>query len=234
MSQEISNVDFSIKNNIIYINYDLLDCPSKSLYDIRLKFIDKQGGEIYPTYISGDIKKVDCGNGKRIEWDVLQDKSELKDEVQAIIEISKKYSTKVTGGPSNAFLSMLLPGLGSVNVTYGESLAPLAVTGAFLGSLYFAYRTKAASDHHYKLYHEATTQPDMDINYEWANSYFQYAQFWVGLAGAIWLGDVFYVTAKGFKNRKEQLSFYSKHRKNINLYIVGTANDFRVGLVKKF
>ncbi len=211
-----------------------MNCTPKSLYDIKIKFIDENNGEIYPVSIIGDITKVNCGNGKKIEWDVLKDKSELKGKIRAIVEISKKYSTKVKGGPSNAFLSMLLPGLGEWGVMKEKSVFPLYVTGAFLGSLYFAFSTKIESNKFYDQYRQATTQFEMDTYYKNANDKYQTYQFFLGLAGTIWLGDVIYVTVKGFKNRREQLSGYSQIIKGVNIYFAGTPASFKMGLVKKF
>ncbi len=98
-SQQIENVDFTVSNNIINITYDLVNCPAKKIYDISIKFTDENRNVIYPMSITGDLKKVSSGKNKKIEWNVLNDKSELKGNVQAIVEISETYPSKVEEQP---------------------------------------------------------------------------------------------------------------------------------------
>jgi len=110
-AQEIAHVDFQERNSLLVITYDLLNCPSGSLYDVSVKFINENKMEILPISVSGDLKKLSCGLGKRIEWDVLRDKPELKGSIQAIVEISKKYSTKQDCNPIEVH---------NANLTYGS------------------------------------------------------------------------------------------------------------------
>jgi len=92
-------VDFSVQENRVIVNYDLVDCPYNEKYDIRLYFSDSnRSTEVLST--SGDVKQVSCGRYKSIIWDVLSDKSELKGNIQFEVKISKKYSVKVKKTPS--------------------------------------------------------------------------------------------------------------------------------------
>jgi hypothetical protein len=233
-SQQIENVDFTVtKDNIMIVTYDLTNGRYKELYDIKLTVV-YGNSIIVPVSVAGDISKVSAGNNKKIEWNVLTDKSEIKGKIQAVVEISRTHSTKITGGPSNAFLSMLLPGLGDWGVLDKGSTVPISVTGAFLGSLYLAYNYKIESDKYYKQYHSQTLQSYIDESYKKANDNYQYFQIMMGVAGAIWLGDVIFVTVKGFQNRRDQLNGYTQNSQKVNFYFAGTPNSFQFGLVKKF
>ena len=98
-SQKIDNVDFSVINNTITVNYDLINCPKKHVYDIKLKVISNTN-TFEPKSVSGDLIKVSPGKFKKIELDVLRDKTEFTGKIQTIVEISNSYSTKVSGGHS--------------------------------------------------------------------------------------------------------------------------------------
>ncbi len=60
-SQQIENVNFTADNNIIVVTYDLVNCPSKKLYDISIKFTNENRNMISPMSITGDLKKVSSG-----------------------------------------------------------------------------------------------------------------------------------------------------------------------------
>lgn len=231
-SQRIENVDFVVKNNIIIVSYDLADCNAKQLYDLKLKVVC-DGENITPKSISGDLNKISCGNHKKIEWDVLNDNMELKGNTQVIVTISKTYSTKITGGPSNAFLSMLLPGLGDHYINK-ESKSWYYISLIYLGSAIYAYSAKTQSDNYYSQYHQAKTQPEMDAAYKSANDNYQTFQLLAGLTAAVWTTDVIYVAIRGFKNRKEQLNRFAVKEPLTKFYIVGTSNCFKIGVIKKF
>ncbi len=231
-SQEIENVDFTVKDNVVVITYDLVNCPSSESYDIELKIISDNNA-IKPNSITGDIKKVSAGKNKQIEWNVLNDKTDLKGQIQVMVEITHTYSTKVIGGPSNAVFSMLLPGLGDHFVNK-ESKSWYYISAVYLGTAYFAYSNKVQSDKFYAQYHSATTQSEIEAAYKSANDKYHNYQLLLGVAGTIWLADVIYVTAKGFKNRRNQLNGYSQANPKVKLYFAGSHNSFQVRLVKKF
>lgn len=230
-SQQIENVDFTVKDNVVVVTYDLVNCPSRESYDIELKIISDN--TIKPNSITGDLKKVSAGKNKKIEWNVLDDKSDLKGQIQVILEIEHAYSTKIIGGPSNAVFSMLLPGLGDHFVNK-ESKSWYYISALYLGTAYYAYSNKVQSDEFYAQYHSSTTQSEIEAAYKSANDKYHNYQLLLGVAGTIWLADVIHVTAKGFKNRRNQLNGYSQANPKVKLYLAGTHNNFQVRLVKKF
>jgi hypothetical protein len=231
-SQEITNVDFKVKDNTIIVEYDLLGCSPKQAIDVGL-VVTCNGKTTVPSSITGDVMRVACGRQKRIEWNVLNDEQELKGPLQVAVNITKVHSTKITGGPSNAFLSMLLPGAGTYFVNR-PSKNWFYVSLLYVGSAYFAFSSRIRSKDFYDKYHAATTQADMDAAYEEANSYYQTYQFMLGAMAVIWVSDVTYVTIKGFMNRKKQMEGLAMKEPRVRLFLVVAPTDFRFGLVKKF
>ncbi len=114
---------------------------------------------------------------------------------------SKLIGYKNIGGPSNAFLSILVPGLGDKFVATNHNglsiaLITYGLIGAGIGSKFYSISE-------YDNYHKATSQSNMDTHYNNANisNYAFYGLIATG--SAIWLYDIFNVAGKGFKNRKE-------------------------------
>jgi len=104
------------------------------------------------------------------------------------------------GGPSNAFLSLIVPGLGNKSVSSNRSglsiaLITYGLIGAGIGSKFYSISE-------YDKYHKATIQSDMDKYYNNAN-YANYAFYGLVATGvSIWMYDIFKVAQVGFKNRK--------------------------------
>ena len=90
-SQTIENVDFRAVGKTIVVSYDFLHHKADTSINVVLVFIDQQGVSIVPKSISGDIKNVKPGEGKRILWDVLADGIPLsgKYKVEISIEVFK-------------------------------------------------------------------------------------------------------------------------------------------------
>lgn len=267
-AQKIENVDFKVRDNIVTVRYDLLDCPDNYVYDVRLKFKTENGDFIYPKAPSGDLKEVSQGTGKEITWNVLSENQEIRGNVSAIVEIEDRHYIrprrekvahgKIQGGPSNAFLSMLLPGLGDYFVNkYAPDNSSSHVSSRYSTStqnkyaskkggywyvvpvtyylcLYGAYAEYAKYKQSYSDYHSATIQTYMDQYYDQANTHYQNSQIYLGVAASAWLIDVIHVAVKGSKNRKRQLNGLSVIEPKTNYYFVSTGKDFRFGLTYKF
>ena len=125
-------------------------------------------------------------------------------------------------GPSNAFLSILVPGLGVHKVTgkekngVGRAVAVYGIVGASIGC-------KLWSNSEYKKYHDATEQSVMDKHYNMANGLNKAFYIGMTIGATIWLYDIIWVAAKGAKNRKEQkpwqqgnLGFYYNPKLNVS------------------
>lgn len=139
-------------------------------------------------------------------------------------------SFKGSGGPSNAFLSMLLPGLGDpfVYKENNETRLWYYITGLFLGSASFAF----ANYNDYINYKPDSTSSS---GYSFSKGYVPLSGtkktkgdyktsflIYGSIASAIWLGDVICVAVKGFKNQKESKKYKSK----IGLAYIPNSNSY--------
>ena len=101
-SQSIENVDFRASGKTIVVSYDFLHPKADTAINVALVFKDQQGVSIVPKAISGDIKNVKPGEGKRIIWDVMADGITLSGKYIAIVE-SLKFTKSIIG--SQAWMS---------------------------------------------------------------------------------------------------------------------------------
>jgi hypothetical protein len=229
--QRIENVDFTTSNGLLIVSYDLVGSPKNVMYDVKL-VVKTETGDIDPYTIYGDVKYVSEGTGKKIEWKVANDKVELKGKIQVIVKIVETHSTRIVGGPSCAFLSGMLPGLGDHFVNPG----PLGylVSGLFVGSAYLTISAAGNAQGYYRQYKDADEQEDMDKYYDEAISSQKNFQVLAGITGVIWAADIIYVTIKGFSNKKKQKEELAQKSKKVHLTFSGTKNNLQIGFIKKF
>lgn len=121
------------------VTYDLVKGPNGKIYDVKLTIIGDSG--IYvPKSVSGDLENVYPGKNKKIEWNMSNDETKIKNNIQAKVEITNIHShaIKITGGPSNAILSVFLPGLGDVFVNKDQKDVSYPIMLVYAGSIYMA------------------------------------------------------------------------------------------------
>jgi|GEM_PF-2322748 len=106
-----------------------------------------------------------------------------------------------TVGPEAAFFSMLMPGMGTLKVTYGKK--GWGRFTCFLLSSGLAIGSKLYSDAQYKSYLGATSQADIDKYYNNANISHKIALISVGISASIYLYDIIWVISKGAKKIKD-------------------------------
>ena len=106
-----------------------------------------------------------------------------------------------TVGPEAVFLSMLLPGMGTLKVTYGKK--GWGRFTYFLLSSGFAIGSKLYSEAQYKIYLGANSQADIDKHYNNANISHKIALISGGISASIYLYDIIWVISKGAKNKKD-------------------------------
>ena len=210
-AQQVSNVTMRKVNNSIEVIFDLSGAKNLRI-NLEIMFIEKTTEEqIIPKTISGELQNVSPGKGKIIIWHVLSDRQYVDAELKATVTISDyqyinapaKLNSTV-GGPQNAFLSMLLPGLGDVFVNDNDKVAikPTYITLCFLSSAGLALYCRSESKKYYEAYQTSVQQYEINSNYENAVYYNDNAKLMTGIACTIWAVDVIRVAAKGFSNRK--------------------------------
>lgn len=228
-SQDIQNIDFTFKNNTFYISYDLSNCGSNQMYDVKLTLEGRKSGYYTPVNISGDLFNQTCGSNKKITWSPLAEGKQLKEEVRFFVEISAKKKL-IENGPSNAYRSMILPGLGSLKVQ--KTKLPLLVTAGFLFSGIQAFRYNSMTNSNFNNYLNANNQSDLNSYYQSAKEARNTTYMYTGIAAGIWVSDVIYTLIKGSVNKRtKNLSNLNSKNWKINFYASQSGLNF--GLKKE-
>ena len=110
------------------------------------------------------------------------------------------YLTKFkTRGPLNALWSFIVPGSGSLMVTYGKK--GWGSFGGFIFSSGLGLASKYYSNLEYQKYQSATSQTDIDKYYGNANMLHKIALISGGVSATIYVYDIIRSFSKGCKNR---------------------------------
>lgn len=144
----------------------------------------------------------------------------IKNSVNSVDFYQKEIlDYKGTGGPSNMFLSLLVPGLGVKKVTGGKKSGSKRTLYTY-GLLASGICCKLLSNSQYDKYHDATTLMDMDNYYNRANNFNKGFVLLTGAGVALWIYDIVWVANKGFSNKARQKNY----KKNLNVNILPESN----------
>jgi hypothetical protein len=210
------NVDITISQNTAFIHYDIRSRKTEMQHRVDLKFLDENYNLVNPSLLSGDIgANIPAGKGRIIEWDINHDIQSLESDVTPVLfvdGISSQYSN--TGGPRNAMLSLIMPGLGDYFVAdtrlmkfkpYMRTLSSLGLIG--LGVYLGNQRYRAEGEYRLVLKADEWRYTGMDKFWErYFEGDIQYAWFkgdqevFIAMGAAIWAADVIWVLAKGTNN----------------------------------
>ena len=135
----------------------------------------------------------------------IQSKSVIVNNESFLNSKVTSYYTKA--GPANVIYSLILPGVGTKKVTYGEKGTGRMVT--FLISSALAYGMNSYKNKKYDLYMNSMGDESLEF-YEQANKANKIFLTSVGLSTSIYIYDIFYVIGKGVKNKKNQKEINSK------------------------
>jgi hypothetical protein len=212
------DISISVAQNKAIINFNLHAREPASTHLVQLSFIDEKNNVIWPTSLSGNVGgNIESGPHRAIEWDITDDYQQMSSMITPVIfvdGISKQYSN--TGGPKNALLSLMVPGLGDYFVADHRIMRfkPYFRTISSLGLIalgIYAGNQRYYAEGEFKLF----LKPDA-WRYEGSDRFFEkYVEgdlqyFWfkgdqelfISLGAAIWLADVVWVFAKGSNNQK--------------------------------
>lgn len=115
-------------------------------------------------------------------------------------DINLKNYTSI--GPEAAFLSLFMPGTGSLAVSHGEIGWKRVSSFLFFGGLAFAAQRYSAAQ--YKNYQTAIIQEEMDEYYTLANISHKASLVSAGIATSIYIHDFFWVVKRGNKNNRQK------------------------------
>ncbi|MBO0935275.1 hypothetical protein J2I47_01815 [Fibrella sp. HMF5335] len=208
----VSNVRVDLDTNRVKVLYDATGMtPHDSVY---IQVESRERGLLHAVTVTGDVgTEVLSGRNKTIYWDYRLDGIHLDDAIRVTVlvkqpgQLVSKEQVTVGGGPTNALLSVLAPGVGTIFVQPNRKigLRPL-LTGAYVGLWIYGLARKSQSTDRYDLYTRQLNWAD----YTEANQlHHQYlVASWAAVA--LLLTDVTYTFLRGRKN--EQLKRAARQR----------------------
>ncbi len=218
------NLDITIDQNKAIIHYDIKTRKQGTFHRVDLKFLDEDYHLVSPTLLIGDIgPNISAEKNRTIEWDITNDVQLLGSNITPVLFVdgtSKQFSN--TGGPRNALLSLLLPGLGDYFVadrrmmTFKPYMRTITSLG-FIGFGYWLGEQRYPGEGEYQTFVRLTRVPN-DIGpgnhyeetfyekyVEGETQYFLFKgdkEVFMSLGAAIWAADIIWVLAKGSNNVK--------------------------------
>ena len=78
-AQKFINLHASKEGKMVIVSYDILTHKDGQTYDVKLECSGDDGKtfKIFPQFVSGDLKQISAGNGKRIIWDISKETQEI-------------------------------------------------------------------------------------------------------------------------------------------------------------
>ncbi len=241
----IDNMNVSVKDNTtIVIDYNILNSDSLRMYEINLILFSRDDNKaMFPRTLSGDIGMVMGMGDKTIRWDITRDFKQMQEDFYPMLILDGRNKIgQNSGGWSNAFISMAVPGLGDYFVadSYNMKIKPWMKTLAaysFIAAGYYCQQTRVREEHiqldytHGSLYEGGPIVPMFipkvypgEIHYR----FFKWdSEIFYTIGGAIWLVDILWVFNKGFMNDKISKFYWGKDLKII-------ANNSQIGVSLKF
>lgn len=234
----ITDVDFSLENNLIKVNYSITGALNNELFTISLSFSDESGGTIIPVSVSGDIgANIAPGFNKTILWDVDKDNIEITGVIKAVVKIvpgivisPQPYPVnqmisgeKPLGGPGYAFLSFVVPSLGGYFVEKNKTRAIVfSLTEATL-AIHMINLNNKIKNYETDLDSPLSQTERNEINDKLATAEDNYYKSMVTF-GLFWVADVIWVAIKGtqnMNNHKTKGTQYNYYGDGFNLNYSG-------------
>ena len=199
-SAVVSNIRAEADSQRVKIRYDVAGIrPADSVY---VQVESRSTGFLPVRTVTGDAgKAVSPGNDKMIYWDYGLDGVFITDDIRATVLVKQATTISqrraVGGGATNAFLSALAPGLGTIFVQPDRKIGvrPL-ITVAYGGLLIYGLVQRSQSKKQYALYESALNETD----YAAANRQHHQYLLAVRMATVLWVSDVVYTFLTGRKN----------------------------------
>jgi len=198
----VKNVEYSIQNGIMVINYDILNYDQDQRFNIVLSIETDAGQMINPVSVSGDIgKDIPGGVQKRIFWDFQKDQFAATGDffvrVQAvsgnpakITEVSRTTRNSENVGMAGALLrSAIIPGWGLSNLTGKSAYYFLGIAG--YGLLATSVGMNRSASENYDNYLLEFKDPEKRQEYyDKAVSLDKWSKNVAIAAGVLWVGNL--------------------------------------------
>jgi len=88
VAQEAVNINVETTADQLIVHYNLTG-NSDAVYNVDLKFLKEDGTYIIPKTTFGDIGKVSAGMNRKIVWQVYEDISALKGNIEPVLDIKE-------------------------------------------------------------------------------------------------------------------------------------------------
>ena len=211
------NISMDVLGNQVRVNYDLIAPESTKSYDVKLIFVSQNHSVYIPYYISGDVgNNIKPGKQHSITWEIDKDIINLRDRLYPmLVSYSGERRNRYNGGPRNAFLSLLVPGLGDYFVAdpltmrfkpYQRTISAYGLVGLGAYALSQRYRDPDKETLSGGIYGRG------DLHYK----FFKWdAEFFFLIGGTIWVYDFLWVASKGKVNMKIMNSL-ERHSLSLN------------------
>jgi len=109
----VENIKMDFISNRFEIDYAIVNSKPDQRHDIEFYVLDNRGGVVFPDSLRGDIGSgISPGRDKKIIWDIYTEYDIVQGNFNPKIILDGTGKFGVKGGPSNALLSLLVPGLG--------------------------------------------------------------------------------------------------------------------------
>ncbi len=200
----VANVRVDLDTNRAKIQYDISGVTSRDSVYVQLE--SRSRGLLNALTVTGDVgTAVLPGKNKTAYWDYRLDGLTIEDAIRATVLVKQPLqpTSAVTagGGPANALLSVVAPGVGTIFVQPNRKvgLRPL-LTGAYVGLWVYGLVRKSQSTQYYELYTSQLASTD----YAEANRLHHHYLVASWAAVALMVTDATYTFLKGRKNEKQK------------------------------
>lgn len=235
---EVQQVKFILDGTKLNISYDLISYSPGSLFKVKAVIIDSsfKKQDITISNAVGEFGEfISPGNSKNIQVDLLK-----TDKLNGIYKIDIVCQHIVHGGPANALLSAVIPGLGNIFVHNSprsglQFSTVLLLTGV---SLMTSVSAQQSYDENMKLGSNFFISPQMRQDYiDKANMHKNNAETALYVGAAVWATDIILVAVKGFRNQskmKRKVNPANTSGLNWHLHPVMNQQSSGIGLSMKY
>ena len=197
----ISKVYFTVRNDSLFVMYDLGNAGKQERFDISLKITTASGKVIAAKTIAGDVgSNIAGGRAKQIVWNIGNDNIVIDEELAVEVLASPQViPVKFVSRGMAVLLSAVVPGLGLTTLNKGGPywIMAIGVYGAAAGS----YLYYSMANQNYNKYLDARTEDERNSLHSTVQSEKTISNVLIYTAGAIWLGNMIWTLANPNKTK---------------------------------
>ena len=198
---EINKVDFTVRNDSLFVKYDIDKAGKQERFDISLRITTASGKIITPLTLSGDVGvNIQGGQSKQIIWNISKDNIVINEDIAVEVLASPQENTiKFVSRGMAVLLSAFVPGLGLTKLNKGGPywIMAIGVYGAAAGSYLFY----SMANQNYNKYLDARTENERNSLHSTVESQKTISNVLMYTAGAIWLGNMIWTLVSPNKTK---------------------------------